>query len=362
MKSIFLLFMMSAAALQLQAQTSPPSGDFFPGKGEFVQLQRVLGEKSFSDPARLREIENGRLISDVGFRNYAQRVYEIENSSRLSVEIITLIDYRAAFSLLSILRTAAIEFKGLGDAHASDLGGILFCQGRTFVRLQGPGVGEALMSKVAESISNRIGIPDGKLPSLISYLPEAGMQIESLEYFPAIKAYETTRGVSLENSVAQRFEMEIARANYREGTSSGTLCLMMFPTVEMAEEYFKYLSSPLPESAKKSIYINRSGLLLSELEGSFPARGAGKILDLIQYGYSVQWIKDDRPQTTIVWGIPVQILNTTVNSFFFVLLLCIVCIVLGSMLAGLRILLRVYVPKNPLDDPERTEITRLKLS
>ena len=249
MKSLYLLFMMSAAALQLHAQTSPITGDLFPAEGEFSQLQRVLSEKSFSDPARLNQIENGTLISDVGFRDYAKRVYEVAGSARLSIEIITLIDYRAAFSLLSLLRSTAIEAKGLGDAHASDLGGILFCQGRKLVRLQGPGVGEALLNKVAESISSRIGIPDGKLPSLISYLPEAGMRIDSLEYFPAIKAYETFRGVSAENSVARRFEMEIARATYREGTSSGTLSLMKFPTVEMAEEYFDYLSSPAPDSA-----------------------------------------------------------------------------------------------------------------
>ena len=59
MKSLYLLFMMSAAALQLQPQTSPITGDLFPAEGEFSQLQRVLSEKSFSDPARLNEIENG---------------------------------------------------------------------------------------------------------------------------------------------------------------------------------------------------------------------------------------------------------------------------------------------------------------
>jgi hypothetical protein len=361
MKSLFLLLTMLAAALQLQAQPAPSAYDLFPAEGSIAQLQRMYSENSFSDPDRLAEVENGKLFSDVGFRDYAERVYGVGNSGRLKAVIVTLIDYRAAFSLLSLLRSAAIEDTGLGDAHVTAPGEVLFCQGRKFVRVRSTDAGGELLAIVAQAISNRIGIPEGKRPSLLSYLPEAGIQGASLQYFPAIKAYEDFLGVPRAESVSQRFEMEIARADYKEGTSSGVLYLMKFPTAEMAEEYFEFMSSPVSNAVEKRIYFNRSGPLLSILEGSFASRSAGNILERIQYGYSIQWIKDTNHQPTVVWGIPVQILNTTVLSFFFVLLLCIACIILGSILAGLRILLRVWLPGNPLDDPKRTEITRLKL-
>lgn len=362
MKALFLLLTMLAAVLQLQAQTErTPAEDFFPAEGQLVQLQGVYSEKSFSGPDRLNEISNGKLISDVGFRDYAQRVYAVENSGRLTVEILTLIDYRAAFSLLSLLRSSEIYKEGLGDGQATAPGEILFCQGRKFVRVHGAGVEGDLLAMVAESVSNRIGPAESKRPALLSYLPETGFQADSLQYFPAIAAYETFLGVSPRDSVAQSFEMEIARANYEEGGFSGELFLMKFPTEEMAEEYFEHLSSSAREDTDSRIYFSRSGPLLSKLEGSFPSRNAINILDLIRYGYSVQWIKDRNSRATVVWGIPVQILNTTVLSFFFVLFLCIFCIIVGSILAGLRILLRVWLPQNPLDDPKRTEITRLKL-
>lgn len=361
MKSLFLLLTVLAAVLQLQAQTVPSAYDFFPAEGSIVQLQRIYSENSFSDPDRLAEIENGKLISDVGFRDYAERVYGVGNSGRLKAEIVTLIDYRAAFSLLSLLRPAAIEETGLGDAHATAPGEVLFCQDRMFVRVRSADAGGELLTMVAEAISKQIGIPEGKRPSLLSYLPETGIQGNSLQYFPAIKAYEDFLGVSRADSVSERFEMEIARADYTEGRSYGVLYLMKFPTLEMAEEYFEFISSPAPNAREKRVYFNRSGPLVSILEGSFASRSAGNILEHIQYGYSIQWIKDTNYQPTVVWGIPVQILNTTVLSFFFVLLLCILCIILGSILAGLRILLRVWLPGNPLDDPKRTEITRLKL-
>jgi len=361
MRFLALLITLMAATIPVYAQVEFVTDNYFPADQEFIELQSIISEKLFSDPALLSKIDNGQLIADVGFKDYAQQEYAVRDSGRVLIEIVTLIDYRAAFSLLSLLRSSNIHEDAFGDAYTVMPGNILFCHGKRWVRIYGPNISEALLRRIATSVSNRMGVPRRKFPSLISYLPEDGLQPDSLKYFPGIKTFETFHSSSSEGSLAHRFEMEIARAHYTGVNVSGKLSLLKFPTTDLAEDYFSYLSSPEFDATGDRTFFNMSGPLLSVLEGSFHSKVARKILDSIQYGYSVQWIRDNQAQHTIVWGIPVHILNVTVYSFFLVLMLCTFSILTGGVFGSLRLLLRRFVPKNPLDNPERTEITRLKL-
>lgn len=361
MKLIPLLLILLATSLPATAQAEFADDSYFPADLEFSELHGVLSKIDFTDPERLTEIEHGQLISDVGFREYAQRDYAAGDSGSLSIEIVTLIDYRAAYSLLSLLRASEIITGTPGDAHASGPDSLMFCKQRNWVRIVGHGVPDALIQRVAASVSGRMGNSEGKLPSLISYLPESGLQADSIEYFPDAKAFADYHPSPLLGVNPELYEMEIAQAGYRTDNRSGALSLLKFPTAEMAEGYFSDFSSTALRSGDSGVFFRMSGPLVSVLQGSFRTADAWKILDSIHYSYSVQWIRDNKSQYKIVWGIPVPILNTTVLSFFFSLILCVFSILVGGIIAGFRLLLRRFVPNNPLDDPERTEITRLKL-
>ena len=362
MKFRFPIFILIIAAVSANAQIEFVTDNFFPADLEFEALQGIISENHFSDPLQLKDIENGPLISAVGFKDYSQREYNVKDRGHLSIEIVTLIDYRAAYSLLSLLRTSSIQLDTLGDASTIAPGEILFCNGKRWVRILGQNVPGDLLQYVARSVSNRMGSPEKKLPALIAYLPESGLQDDSLRYFPDKRAFEIYNSTPPIWGNKDGYEMEIAEAFYHSENRSGELSLLEFPTNEMAEGFFEDLSMPASPLESKRIFFKISGPLLSILEGSFSPNDAKDILDPIQYGYSVQWIRDKHPQYTVVWGIPVLILQTTVWSFFFVLILCVFSILVGGFLAGLRIFLRHYYPQNPLDDPKRTEITRLKLS
>ena len=207
-----------------------------------------------------------------------------------------------------------------------------------------------------------MGMPDYKLPSLISHFPKTGMDISTLRYFPGTKAFESFDRNPADRIIPVLYDMEIARARFSIENQSGTLFLLKFPTHQVAEEYFTEISEKAhSHDDDNSAYLRRIGPLLCVLEGSFSPDTANKILKPVRYGYTVQWIYNKNSKSTTMWGIPVSILNSTVLAFFIVVLACGLSILAGIGLASCRLLLRQLFPKNPLDNPKRTEITRLKL-
>jgi hypothetical protein len=357
MKSFFQFLTILLLALPSVAQIEFIPENYFPADLEFEELQAIKSEDSFTDPERLSGVDEGSLIREVGFDNYERRTYALRGSGELSVEIVTLTDFHAAYSLLTLLRTSAIQAGPPGDSFASAQGSFLFCHGKKWIRIRSSGSSRELLRRIATSISNRMGEPKRKTPSLISYFPESGLEIDSLEYYPGPKPFEAyTSGSS--SIVRPLGDMEIARARYAVNNQDGTLSLLEFPTSQLTDEYFSTLSSSSAPTG--SAYLKKIGPLLCVLEGGFSSDVAVSILENIQFSYSVLWNQEKAP-SPITWGIPVPILNTTVLSFLLSFALCIFSIVIGAGIAGFRLLLRHYVPQNPLDDPKRTEITRLKL-
>jgi len=362
MKFLVFFFTVLLSTLPAIAQIELIAENYFPAELEFEELQGIASETGITDPGELSLVENGSLFADVGFDRYAQRSYNTESSGILSIEVVSLIDSRAAYSLLTLLRISDIREGPPGDAYSSSSDTILFCHGRRWVRIRGVGVPDTLPLRVAFSVGNRIGTPERKLPSLISVFPQAGLDISTLRYFPGTKSY-TSYYKSNSNSIIHILsDMEIARALYDRNNQSGTLSLLKFPTHQLAEEYFAGLSLAEPGDDKDTrVYFRRVGPLLGVLEGSFNPETAEDILSPIQYSYTIQWIYNKNSESTTVWGIPVSILSSTVLAFFIVVVACILSILAGIVLAACRLLLRRLFPKNPLDNPKRTEITRLKL-
>ncbi len=356
----FLLLAVLSTVACAAAQVSFVADSFFPADQEFQELQKAPGEESFEDPALLAGVADGALFKDVGFEKYSRRQYKAAGSE-ITIEVVTLIDSRAAFSLLSILRASSLREGPPGDSFTFDAGTLRFARGRNWIRIQGRGAPADLIRRIAISMSNRIGPQKRKPPSLISHLPKLGYDASTLRYFvgpDSFKAHsETRRGGYVEFASG----MELAQARYTLQNQTGILSLSIFPTAQVAEGYYSELAGIASdrESAVRT-YAKRAGPLLAILEGSFDPAVADRILDSIQYSYSIRWIYE-KPKGKIVWGIPTAILGTVVNSLLFVALLCVASIVMGAGYAIFRVLLRGHAPNNPLDRPERTEITRLKM-
>ena len=359
---VFLFFLIFAVLSTATAQVELVSGNYFPADSEFADLQKITVAESFTDPARLSKIDNGRLFSDVGFEKYAKRVYSLGNLGSLSIEIITLRDARAAYSVLTLLRSDNIHDGPPGDFYTRTDDGIRFAQGKQWVCIRESGATADRDRRVAMSVSNRIGPRSPKPPSLISHLPKLGYEPASLRYYPSIQAFQSYSGSIRPKRFRLNSDMEIAQAQYAVDKHSGILYLLYFPTSEVAEDYVDGLTRKgSAGNVGEEIYAKRAGPIIGVLEGSFDASTADKILRSIEYSYSIKWVyqKSGKPKT--VWGIPAGILTTVVKSLFFVVLLGGISIVAGIAFAVLRVMFRKYRSKHSPDQSERDEITRLRL-
>jgi hypothetical protein len=340
------------------AQVELVSSDYFPAELEFAELQKIQSEETFEDPSRLAKVEDGSLIRDVGFMKYARRVYLTKDSQVLSIEILTLLDSRAAYALSTLLRSGALQDGPPGEIFAASDEGIRFAQGRRWVRLEGRGTPAELLKRVAMSVSNRIGPRQPKTPSLVTHLPKLGLDRSSLRYFPGVKAYESYPTGPGGRDLPLPEDAEIARASYSLDGRSGTLTLLSFPTAEFADEYYGGLTG----RKGNRLYAKRSGPIVGILEGSFDPNTADRILRSIRYSYSVQWVyeKGEKPKT--VWGVPAGILTTVVKSLFFVALFFIFSIIVGVGFGAFRVLLKRRASNKGLDYQDDNEITRLRMS
>jgi hypothetical protein len=343
-----------------QAEATASKG-YFPADLEFPELQTIISEETFENPDHLSKIEDGHLIDTVGFEKYARRQYSLKDSGVLTVEAVTLIDFRAAYSLLTLLRGTAIQEGPPGDVFTAGVDGIRFAQGKHWIRIQYKGASEDLVRRVAVSISKRIGPRQASPPSLVSRFPKQGYDASSLKYFPSMSSFEFYVG-SDAASLHISSDAEIAQARYIMNDQQGLLFLLKFPTIQMAEDYYSDLANGMsPRKDAGKIYAKRAGPIVAILKGSQDPESADKILGPLRYSYSVRWIFEQRNKSTIVWGIPVKILGTVVKSLFFVALLCVISVTAGACFAVLRFAIRNHFSKNAPDQPEQAEILRLRL-
>jgi hypothetical protein len=342
------------------AQVELVSGNYFPAELEFQELQKITLEESFVNPEHLSKVEDGRLFSDVGFEKYAKRVYSTGDSAAMSIEVVTLLDSRAAYSTLTLLRKSNLQDGPPGDFFVKSSHGLQFSQGRLWVRIQGDGASEDLVRRLAISVSNRIGPQQSKAPALVAHMPKSDYDSSTLRYYPGTKAFEDYSGIVGGTTLRVNSDMEIAQARYSKDNLTGTLSLLSFPTAEVAEEYFSELTvqEPSPKAGNKT-YLKRAGPIVAILEGSFDPGTADKILSPIQFSYSIRWVYE-KNQPKMIWGIPGSILSTVVKSLFFVLILGGLSIIVGIGIALFRFRLRRRSVSSP-DHPDKNEMTRLKM-
>jgi hypothetical protein len=360
--SLFLFCGFLLAVSIASAQPERPAADPFPAVADFPEFQKILSEKTFDEPARLSGIEDGRLFSDVGFEHYAQRMYSTGNAGDISVVVVTLMDFRAAYSLLTLRSSSGIQQGPPGDAFAADSTSVVFFQGRRYVRIAGHRVPADLLKRLALTVSARIGPPGQKPPSLIDHLPRTGYDPSSLKYFPGLKSFESYSGSPAFKALHLNFDAEIAQAGYAVDDQNGTLTLLKFPTSEVGEEYFGEFSTvSSDEKLQDKTYVKRAGPIVAVLAGRFDPVLADKILSPISHSYAIRWLFEKPKKKGVAWGIPVRILHTVVSSIFFVVLLCVVAVLAGSAIALLRYLKHRREFKGAPHGLGQTDSTRLRL-
>jgi len=333
----------------------------FPAEMEFSELREIKSDVVITEPSALSKIADGKLFVQAGFSKYLARTYGLPDKQALFIEDVTLKDSRAAYSLVSLLRKSDFLQGPPGIVYSTAGNSLLFAQNEHFVRLEDGSLANDLLKRVATSISNRIGPNNQSVPRLIEHLPNDGLEMRTLRYFLGPFSSPAFSPAIEGKTFKSETEVDVVQADYSFGTQHGTLSLINFPTIQLAEDFFDK-SGGSENNDARNIYLKRAGPLVGILEGSFDRTYAASILKPVEYKYSIRWIYDKSNRSTgAVMGIPVGILGTVVRSIVLTILLCGVSIFAGAGIAAFRLLLRKYAPNNYLDRPERTEIIRLKI-
>jgi hypothetical protein len=325
----------------LRAQVQLVTSDYFPGDQEFKELVAIQQDKQLTDPALLAKLTHGPILIELGIRRYAARSYALDDPGRLVVEIYTLGDSRGAYSYLSMLAGTTAQPGPPGDFIAPGSEALLFTAGNYFVAMHGATT-DALLRRVATSIANRIGRREPSRPILLSHIPAEGCDPSSIRYFLGPLSIAAFGAPIAGAPPAIPSDVEAVQARCGAQEQGGTITILSFPTIPLAEDYFAtgaVYDRPSPGGA--GIYTRQTGPLVGILEGNISPEVADKTLGSIKFSYSVKWIYDrtrNRGQT--LWGVPVRILGTVVRSLMFTALLCVVSVLAGVMIAAGRVYLR----------------------
>jgi hypothetical protein len=343
------------------AQTQFIGTTNFPAELEFNELHEIKSDIVITDDSALAKVPDGKLFIQAGFSKYLSRSYALPNKQMFVIEDVMLKDSRTAYSLVTLLRKSELLPGPPGDVYSIKGNSLLFAKGGHFIRMEDGSSSIDLLERVATSISNRVGPSDQTQPILIKHLPNNGMEPSTLRYFLGPLSSAAFTPTINGKGFKSESDIDVAQADYKIGNQQGTLSLINFPTIQLAEDYFDN-SSGSNSLDGRYVFLKRAGPLVGVLEGSFDRTNATSILKPVEYKYSVRWIYDKNNRSTgAVMGIPVGILGTVVRSIVLTMLLCGVSLLAGAGIAIFRLLLRKYAPNNYLDRPERTELIRLKI-
>src|SRR5437867_1562133 len=273
------------AAPHLASQTEFVRGDYFPADLEFVELQSIQSEQTLDRTSGLTDLPEGLLVAEVGFKKYDRRTYTIKPSGTLSIEVFTLKDAKAAYSLITVLQRTSTANGPPGDLVSFDGSNLMFSQANILVRVQSDAPGD-LSSRVARSVSNRIARHE-PAPLLLSHLPKTGYDAKTLRYFLGPRSLAKYAQPVAGKELRIEDEVEIAQARYTLEEQNGILSLIGFPTGQLADEYYNRFFALVGSQTNpgQRLYFKKAGPILGVLEGSFNPVVASKILGSIEFRY-----------------------------------------------------------------------------
>jgi len=337
--------------------------EYFPADGEFRELVAAAEDLVVEKDDGRESPAEFALYREAGLERYHRRIYRLEGTGSLTIEIITLHDSRAAFSLLTILGPPGMAGGPPGDRFAGDDRQMAFCQANTFVRIASDIPGD-LCQRVARSVSNRLGVR-ADIPALVRHLPGDGQDSNSIRY--CLGPLAASRFAAPMPLAELKFDegVEVAQAAYSVQGQNGTLSLIGFPIGQMADSHFESLSDASrsePEEGTRR-YLRRVGPIVGILSGNFRPETARQILESLSFTYSIKWIYDkENERSRGFFSSGGGLMGTVVRSLLFTAFLCGISICAGVLLGITRILIRGLSPNNFLNRSERTEIIRLKIN
>jgi hypothetical protein len=316
-----------------QADASIPSSEGFQPQGDTAAVFKEDGLK----------------------RTSAQTYRQPTSSETMKVEAYQFVDATGAYSAFTYLRSPGMKTipgeKSTGAETIAKPGG-------EFLVWRDTTVVKAIVSRVRPTTSDelrqlaatfpKVGGPKGLPPLLPTYLPQKGLDQESVRYALGPIGYKAMGGGLAEDHLGFDKAAEVISAKY---AGEGLLTLLLYPTPQIAGDRGRTIAADLTQQgpAAGTVKLRREGPMVLLTTGSWDPANAKAMVEGIHLRSEVTWNKPVPPQ----FHTEVQ---KTVSLLTSILIFCglgaLAAIVLGLFFGGGRAAIRVLQGKPAATEPE----------
>ena len=288
-------------------------------------------------------------------RTSAQTYRQQSGSETMKVEAYQFVDATGAYSAFTYLRSPEMKTmpgeKGAGSETLAKPGG-------EFLVWRDTTVVKATVSRVRPTTSDdlrqlaatfpKVGGPKGLPPLLPTYLPQRGLDQESVRYALGPIGYKAMGGGLEQDHLGFDKAAEVISAKY---AGEGLLTLLLYPTPQIAGDRGRAIAADLTQQGASAgtVKLRREGPMLLLTTGAWNPGDAKATVDGIHLRSEVTWNKPVPPQ----FHTEVQ---KTVSLLSSILIFCglgaLAAIVLGLFFGGGRAAIRVLQGKPAATEPE----------
>jgi hypothetical protein len=206
----------------------------------------------------------------------------------------------------------------------------------------------ASLLKTVEVGLPKIGGPKGLPPLLPTYLPEKGLQKDSVKYALGPAGYQAMGGVLPPGIIGFDKAAEVVTAKYQ---GKGTLTLLLYPTPQIAGDHGRQIETEMNQEGAKAgtVKLRREGPLVLLTTGSWTPTEAKAMVEGIHLRDQLTWNKPMPPDFHTEVGKTYSLLS---SILIFCGLGALAAIVLGLFFGGGRAAIRVLQGKPAASEPE----------
>jgi hypothetical protein len=296
------------------------------------------------------------VLKENGLVRASQQSYrQPDTPETLKLQAFQFVDATGAFSAFTFLRGPAMKDlpidKRIGKGTASTGGGeFLVLSGTTVVRATASKARPAIVDELREmaTMLPKVGGPKGLSPVLPTYLPEKGLQADSVRYALGPVGFQAMGGVVPGEIVGFDKAAEVVMAKY---AGKGMLTLLLYPTPQIAGEHGRAIEAEMNRqgTAAGTVKLRREGPLVLMTTGAWDAAEAKAMVEGIHLRNELTWNKP----------VPLEFHAEVQKTYSLLASIAIFCgvgalaaVILGLFLGGGRAAIRVLQGKPAASEPE----------
>jgi hypothetical protein len=339
--------LVGTAAVSLQAQTAPTAAPTAPAKMMLAEpptplLPEKLGTgegHEAGNGAPAWSGADGPVLMEDGIRRFERGT--LQNSGHAAapsgtVTVYQFDDATGAYAAYTYLRKSGGEHVTLSGVSVVVLD----------MKLR-PEAEQALLKTINVGLP-KIGGPKALAPLLPTYLPEKGLEKDTVKYSLGPAGYQATGGVLPAGIIGFDKAAEVVTAKYQ---GRGTLSLLRYPTPQIAGEHGRQIEAEMNRqgAAAGTVKLRREGPLVLMTTGAWSPAEAKAMVDGIHLRNELTWNKP----MPLQFHAEVQKTYSLLTSIaMFCGLGALAAVVLGLFFGAGRAAIRVMQGKPAATEPE----------